>query len=192
MTAQSLFRRPIRWIVLVALAVPTGFVAIAEDQTQPDRGRRHFDDDRPRRGQREHRRPEHGPGQIHRLLRGIDPTEEQREQFKSIFKGHREKRQKAMEEHRDRIEEIDRQIQELVKQKQELLGGGPKQLLDQIKTVLTDDQLEQLDLNIERGRRHREGDQMGSPRRHGKERGDRSFHRRPRHGGEDDMPQLEL
>ncbi len=185
MSVKTVLHQPVLWIVLAALAIPTGYVAFAaeDDGDRPRRNRRQQADGE-RRGDRQGRKGQQG-GRMQNLFRGVDLDEEQREEVHEVMKEMGKKHHKAREENQEKIDEIKKQIEALHKQMRGLMGGGPDQIVDALSDVLDEDQLAQVKKNIERGkqRRRRGGD--------GDEDGDRPFKRRPRRGG-DDAPEADL
>ncbi|MCC6682261.1 MAG: Spy/CpxP family protein refolding chaperone [Phycisphaeraceae bacterium] len=100
------------------------------------------------------------PGGSFALLRGIELTDEQREQVKQIMQESREQREAWRNEHKDEVkaaqDEVDkarealRRAEEKMRNLMENAPGGPKDTAEKIKSILTDDQKAQLEANIEK------------------------------------------
>lgn len=199
MQLKSVLHQPALWIVLAALAIPSSYAAFAADDDAPRRGkRRNADGDRPRARQMddEGRGRRGGPGGG--PLRGLDLSEDQQKEVRTIMKGLHKKHKETREANREAIEEIDRQIKELHEKKRKLMGGGPDGLVDALDEVLTDDQLAQLKENIEKMKQRHKGDRGNRGQARGRrmrggdgEDGDRPLKRRPRRRDKD-APEADL
>lgn len=144
------------WLVVACIAGASTLAVTAEP--------------RGKRGDRPDRPNARGPAPMFHVLRGLDLTKEQRDEVKTILKDAREKREAAIAENKDALDEIDAKIRALVEQRRKLMGDAPdrKEVMEQVSEVLTPEQQEKLKEKIEAFKDNRGERPRGARPRHGR------------------------
>lgn len=144
----------------------------------PPRGERSDRERGEGRGEgREGRRGERGERMARALFRDVELTPEQREQTKAVLNKHREQRRAWMEEHGEEMRDVRRQMREAREsgdeaaiaeartKVREMMEGAPRlqAVADEIRAVLTPEQVQQFDDNLEEMRQRVEEHMLNGP-----------------------------
>ena len=144
------------WLVVACIVGISAFAVTAEPPA--------------RRGNRPDRPQARGGAPLFHILRGLDLSEEQRGEVKTILQEAKQKREAAVAENKEELDKITAKIRELVEQRRKLLANAPdrKQVMEQVSNVLTPEQQEKFKEKIEAIKKNRGERPRGARPRHGK------------------------
>ena len=156
MSTHRTIRTVSLWLVVACIAGVSALAVTAEPPAK--------------RGDRPDRKHARGRSPLFHVLRGLDLSEEQRGEVRTILKGAKEKREAVVAENKEELDEIQAKIRELVEQRRKLMADAPdrKEVMEQVSNVLTPEQQEKFKEKIEAIQKHRGERPRGTRPRHGR------------------------